>query len=112
MKRVLLVFLCVSLLTSVCLAQGMLVSDSTKMVGGYMKVAVSDKEVAAALSYLKKNFPALGIESVVEASTQVVAGMNIKMICKVTHAGTSETWEMVVYRDLKNEYHFTGAKKK
>ncbi len=26
---------------------------------------------------------------------------------EVTHAGKSETWEMVVYRD-----HFTGAKKK
>jgi hypothetical protein len=110
MKRFLLIFLCFCILTSACLAQGTIVSDNKQVAGGYTKVPVNEKEVTGALSYLKKNFPAFGIDSVEEAYTQVVAGVNIKLICKVTHPGNRETWEIIVYRDLKNEYHFTGAK--
>lgn len=110
MKRFFLVLMCLCILTSICLAQEV-VSDNKQIVGGYTKVPVNGKDVTDALSYLKNNFPAIGINSVEQAYTQVVAGVNFKLICKVTQAESKEMWEMIVYRDLKNEYHFTGARR-
>ncbi|GEM_PF-2477837 len=110
MKRIATVMLCIVILTSICLAQERLVCENKPMVGGYAKVTVSEKVVTETLSFLKKSFPAFGIESVEEAYTQVVAGMNIKLVCKVSHPQCTETWELVVYRDLNGEYHLTGAK--
>ena len=109
MKKLLVVLMCMCIITSVCLAQG---GNKIKqpLAGGYTKVSVSDSEVTGALSYLKSNFPVIQIGTVTEAYKQVVSGLNIKMICKVTQVGKTETWEMVVYKDLNNHYYFTGAK--
>jgi hypothetical protein len=110
MKKVFVLMFCLFIVASVCYAQERMVSDNRQIVGGYTKVSVDSKDVTDALSYVKKNFPAFGVESVEEAYTQVVAGLNVKMVCKVAHPKCSEKWELTVYRDLKSEYHLTGAK--
>lgn len=110
MKKVFTLIFCLFVVVSVCSARETMLSDNRQIVGGYTKVAVDSKDVTDALSYVKKNFPAFGVESVEEAYTQVVAGLNVKMVCKVAHPKCSEKWELTVYRDLKNEYHLTGAK--
>lgn len=108
MKKLLLVLMCVCILSSICMAQ--MVSDNKQIPGGYTKIAVTDKEVTDAVSFMKKSFPAIRIDAVNEAFKQVVAGLNIRLVCNVSAMGGKDTWEMVIYKDLKGNYFLTGAK--
>jgi len=84
--------------------------ESGALCGGYTKVSVQDQSVTDTLNYLKENFPALKVAEIKEAYAQVVAGLNVKLICQMEGYQTGELWEIVVFRDLDGEFHFTGAK--
>jgi len=80
------------------------------MVGGYTPVKVNDPLVVSALAFLQQNFPAIKIKQVKSAGQQVVAGLNVKMICLIDLPGDPQMWELTVYQDLNGNLQFTGAK--
>ena len=110
MKKLLLTLVFFGLLTTVLFANDMMVSKNDPMPGGYSQVSTSDKIVTDAVSFLNENFPAIKIDSVKKAYQQVVAGMNVKLVCSVKCCEKKETWDIVVYRDLKGNMFFTSAK--
>jgi len=80
------------------------------MCGSYTPVNLNDPLVVSALDFLKQNFPALKIQQVKSAGQQVVAGMNVKLVCLMDFPGNSLMWELTVYQDLNGNFQFTGAK--
>lgn len=99
------------LMTAFCMAQAPS-SSSKVMPGGYASISTNDQLVKDSLALLKKNFAILKVTGVESAAKQVVAGLNIKLVCKVSNEGAAnERWEFVIYKDLKNKYHLTSAKR-
>jgi len=84
--------------------------SANSMPGGWNKIATNDKMVSDSVSYLQANFPVIVIDKVQEAYQQVVAGLNVKIICTVAHLKNKEKWEIVIYKDLKGTFHLTSAK--
>jgi hypothetical protein len=84
--------------------------DGQPTVGGWKKISITDKEVVDSLAYLGENFPVITVEKVHSAYVQVVAGLNVKLICTIAGLGEEKKWEIIVYKDLEKNFHFTSAK--
>ncbi len=86
-------------------------ASAESMPGGWARIAPDAPEIVSCLSFLKADFPAITVDKVREAYQQVVAGMNFKLVCDVSHLGHDEVWEMVIYRDLNGAFHLTHARR-
>jgi hypothetical protein len=110
MKKALIFLVISAIMVSLCYAQTVFAAEEQSMPGGWMKIAVDDKAVTDSLAYLKQNFPVIRIEGVQSAYQQVVAGLNIKLVCKVSQMGNDEMWELIIYKDLMGNLQLTGAR--
>ncbi len=71
------------------------------LLGAYTPVPVDAPDVQDAKAFVQDRLPSLDLVDVKVAYTQVVAGLNIKLISNALDAGRQETWKFVVYRDLE-----------
>lgn len=77
------------------------------IVGGMSPVSIQDAEVVKAAQFAASQ---LGqeLDSIMEASQQVVAGMNYAMTLKLKNG---DVYKVVVYRDLQGHYSLTESAK-
>jgi hypothetical protein len=79
------------------------------MPGSYSSRSVESADVQDARAAVQKEFTNLRIETVQEAYVQVVAGVNYKLICRVSAAEGPATWEFVVWHRLDGHWQLTSA---
>ena len=80
-----------------------------QMVGGYRAVAADDAEVTAAAQFAvaaqgKKENTEIGLNSVLTAERQTVAGANYRLCLEVEVEGAAQTVSAVVYKSLQKQY--------
>ena len=93
-------------------------SVHAEICGGYTKAETDDSEVAAAANFaMKARQKALrksdkdanvSLVEIIRASKQVVAGMNYKMTLKVNINYKDQIVEVVVFKNLSDEYELTS----
>lgn len=85
------------------------------IVGGFSGQDAQSPEVQAAaakaisLLQAKTGDSTLALAQITSAETQVVAGMNYKMVLEVRSKSGPKTATVVVYRDLKGTYSLTSV---
>lgn len=80
-------------------------NEDQTVAGGYSKAAVDDAKVTAAAEFAvteeSKKGTKISLKSISSAETQVVAGMNYKLVIVVDEGGTEKTVEATIYEDLQ-----------
>jgi len=79
------------------------------LVGGYRPAPLDLDLVQETKAYIQKHLAAMTLGELKEAYTQVVAGVNVKIVCNVTADDGASTWEFVVYRSLDGQRHLYSA---
>lgn len=89
--------------------------EETDLVGGYTAQDVSDPEMVEVanktVEILKQETPDIELVQIISAATQVVAGLNYRLVLKVKTNNKEEKWTLVVYRGFDNSYQITDCKK-
>ena len=80
------------------------------MPGGYQAVDTESPDVQAAKAAIQGDLANLRIEAVEAAYAQVVAGMNFKLVCRVTGNAGPGTWEFIAWHRLDDRWQLTSAK--
>jgi hypothetical protein len=80
-------------------------------MGAYEPAPCDMPLVQDARAYIQKHLPSMNLEDVKEAYTQVVAGLNVKLICSVTADDGQSNWQFVAFRSLDGHWHLTSAKR-
>jgi len=83
-----------------------------RLVGGYAPAGVDDALVREARTEIQRYFvPELQrLAEIRQASTQVVAGLNVKLLCQVTSADRGPSlWEFVAWRRLDGAWQLISA---
>jgi hypothetical protein len=78
-------------------------------VGAYQPAPSDTPLVREALAYVQRQLTTLSLGEVTEAYTQVVAGLNVKLIVKATGDDGPSEWQFVAYRSLDGKWHFWSA---
>jgi hypothetical protein len=86
-------------------------NPDTLMVGAYVPVSPEITLVQEARNFIQGHFSSLSLGAPVEASSQIVAGVNIKFICPATDEDGAADWQFVAYRSLDGVWHFISAEK-
>jgi hypothetical protein len=83
------------------------------MAGGYAAIDPGSELAGQAKATIQAYFsPAkMRLEEVLQASSQVVAGTNVKLRCKVTGDVEPAVWEFVVWHKLDGSWRLTAATK-
>ena len=79
--------------------------------GGYREVDREAPDVLAARDEAQRANPSLTIEQVLQAYTQVVAGMNYKLVCQVLQEGQETQWRFIVWHKLDGTWEVTRSEK-
>lgn len=83
------------------------------MVGAYTKIPVTDPAVKQCQTLIQKYFDKLKMNvklvKVTDAYSQVVAGVNYKIIGAVNNNAKTENWQFIIYKDLKQNMRVTSA---
>ena len=79
------------------------------LVGAYSPAPLDAALVQEAKAYVQKHLAAMSLGEVTEAYTQVVAGVNIKVVCNVSADDGPSSWQFVVYQTLDGKYHLYSA---
>jgi hypothetical protein len=83
----------------------------TSMPGAYQAVDVDRPDVQQAREAIQAQLATQRIEAVHAAYAQVVAGINFKLVCKVSDAGAADTWVYVVWHKLDGQWLLESAKR-
>ena len=78
--------------------------------GGYQAVDTESPTVQAARAAIQRDLTNLRIEGVEAAYAQVVAGMNFKLVCRVTGSEGPAVWEFIAWHRLDDRWQLTTAK--
>lgn len=78
-------------------------------VGDYRPTPVDQPQVVEAKGFLQQKLPNLTLLDVTRAYTQVVAGLNVKLVAKVLDEEGTMDWEFVAYQSLDGKWHLTSA---
>lgn len=78
-------------------------------MGAYEPCPTDTPLAMDARAFIQENLAALAIDEVCEAYTQVVAGLNVKLVCKVTGEDGPSRWQFVAYRSLDRRWHLYKA---
>ncbi|WP_306599435.1 hypothetical protein [Geothrix sp. 21YS21S-2] len=78
-------------------------------VGDYRPTPVDQPQVLEAKGFLQRKLPNLTLLDVTRAYTQVVAGINVKLVAKVLDEEGTMDWEFVAYQSLDGKWHLTSA---
>ena len=84
-------------------------SQTPILVGGYAPAPTDAPLVQDARNLAQVRMPALSQVQVDTAYTQVVKGLNVKLICTAMAEGRQQSWKFVVYRDLDGRMELTLA---
>lgn len=95
------------LLVAACSEPQVPVSPKPAIVGGMTSTSTTDAEVVKAATFAASQLGS-GLDSILAASQQVVAGMNYGMTLKLK---SSAVYKVVVYRDLQGNYSLTESNK-
>lgn len=87
--------------------------SQAQQVGTYVLASTQNKEVLKAVKFAvtteqQKSGKRLTFKSILQAQTQVVAGLNYKVCLKVKEQGKVKTAEAVIYKNLQNAYELTS----
>ena len=105
MNRTAIAALSVSLLA----AASSMGAQSAGLVGAYQIARVDAPLVLQARKAIQRHFRLLRLGQVLEAYTQVVAGTNVKLVCKVKGEAQESQWEFVVWHKLDNSWQFQSC---
>jgi len=100
--------LCFPILAALSLQCG----QAQPVAGGYAQVDGKGPVADQARKMVQRYFSdaRLRIVEVQEAYTQVVAGTNIKLVCRVLAAGEEDSvWEFVIWHKLDDSWRLTSA---
>ena len=81
------------------------------MMGAYQPAPSDMPLVLDAKVFIQHHLPTLNVNEVTEAYTQVVAGLNVKLVCSVSGEDGPATWQFVAFRSLDGRWHFHSAKR-
>jgi hypothetical protein len=84
-------------------------SQTPILVGAYAPAPADAPLVQDARNLAQTRMPALAQVQVDTAYTQVVKGLNVKLICTAMAEGRQQSWKFVVYRDLDGRMELTLA---
>ncbi|GEM_PF-1307927 len=79
------------------------------LVGDYRPTPVDQPQVVEAKGFLQQKLPNLTLLDVTRAYTQVVAGLNVKLVARVLDEEGTMDWEFVAYQSLDGKWHLTSA---
>jgi len=80
--------------------------------GGYTPAKVDDPLVLEAKAAVQRQFALLRLETVLDAGLQLVAGLNVALVCRVQEADGQGIWAFRVHRRLDNSWQLTLARRK
>jgi hypothetical protein len=78
-------------------------------MGAYRPAPVDTPLVGDARAFVQKHLASMTLGDVTEAYIQVVAGLNVKLVCTVVADDGPSAWEFVAYRSLDGKWHFYSA---
>ncbi len=84
---------------------------SASMPGAYQTVDVDSPDVQQAREAIQQQLATQHIEAVHAAYAQVVAGINFKLVCKVSDGAAADTWVYVVWHKLDGKWLLESAKR-
>jgi hypothetical protein len=102
-------FLLCPLLAAAHPAQADPAPQAAPMPGSYQSVAIADPGVQEAREAVQACLANLRIEEVREAWSQVVAGQNYKLMCRVTGQNGPSTWLFVIWHRLDGSWELYSA---
>ena len=79
------------------------------IMGAYAPAATDNPLVQDARAFIQNHLASMSLNEVTEAYTQVVAGMNVKLVCEVAGEDGTATWQFVAYRSLDGRWHWHSA---
>jgi len=79
--------------------------------GGFVPVPADQPLVLAAKAAIQKYFATLQLGNVQEAATQVVAGMNVRILCQVKEGDDQMVWRFQIWRKLDGTWRLTSARR-
>ena len=78
-------------------------------MGAYAPASLEAPQVLEARTFLQGRLPNMTLNELREAYTQVVAGLNVKLVCEVLEEDGPATWQFVAFRSLDGRWHFHSA---
>ena len=78
-------------------------------LGAYAPARLEAPLVQEARTFLQGRLFGMTLNQVREAYTQVVAGLNVKLVCEVQEEDGLATWQFVAFRSLDGHWHFHSA---
>ncbi|WP_306599924.1 hypothetical protein [Geothrix sp. 21YS21S-2] len=81
------------------------------LMGGYRPAPLDAPPVLEARTFVQTHFARLRLGEVRKAGTQVVAGTNVKLVCRVTGEGAPARWEFVAWRRLDGTWELISARR-
>ena len=81
------------------------------MPGAPNSLSLDAPVVAEARAFIQRNLPLLRIERVLEASTQVVAGTKMSLVCRVQEEEGPGTWAFTIYRRPNRRWRLQSAQR-
>ena len=84
---------------------------SHPITGAYEMTPLDTPVVQQAKGYIQNQMPNLVLGEVTEAYTQVVAGLNVKLVVEATGEDGPSTWQFVAFRSLDQRWHLTSAQR-
>ncbi len=115
MKTIFTSLFLVLILSAGCSA-GDTITQPEHITGGYTEISATEQIVSDTVAYLHdyfitdETYKGLVITEIEKAYSQVVAGRNIKLICRGEKGKKTQKWEFIVFIDLKNNFNFTEGK--
>jgi hypothetical protein len=86
-------------------------SSSGLLLGAYSPAPVDAQVVQDAKNFAQSRITSLTLVDVNVAYTQVVRGLNIKLVATGVEDGQQVTWKFVVYKDLDGKLELTIAER-
>jgi len=78
-------------------------------MGAYAPADPQQPLVQDARAFIQRHLATMTLNEVTEAYTQVVAGLNVKLVCAVQDEDGNHTWQFIAYRSLDGRWHFHSA---
>jgi hypothetical protein len=78
-------------------------------MGAYAPASPDNPLVQDARAFIQRQLASMTLNEVTEAYTQVVAGLNVKLVCEVQGQDGTAPWQFIAYRSLDGQWHFHSA---
>jgi hypothetical protein len=86
-------------------------SPSKPLPGAPQPADQNNPLVLDAKAFIQKQFALMRIEEIKEAHTQIVAGRNVRLVCRVKEEQGEGTWEFVAGRSLSGHWQLLLARR-